>query len=113
MVGETTALQAQYLARLDVVTSYKDPGHGAGNQGLFGVGALRRSVEELSGNLELEVASYRASLEGLESCEATANVARSYSSVGFLFYLQVRHVSYISCSRVFALLWRNRCAVGR
>lgn len=35
MVGETTALQAHFLARLDVVQNYEDPEHGAGNQGFF------------------------------------------------------------------------------
>lgn len=93
LVGDATALQAQFLARLDVVKSYRDPKHGAADQGLFVLGALWRSVEKLSGDLGLEAESYRASLGELESCEATADVARSYSSVGSLFHLQVRPVS--------------------
>lgn len=43
--------------RLDVVKGYGDPEHGAGNQGLFVLGALWRSVEKLSGDLGLEVSS--------------------------------------------------------
>lgn len=92
MAGKATALQAQCLARLDVVKSYEDPEDVTGNQGLFVLDALWRSVEKLSGGHGLEVASYRASLAELESCEATADVARSYSSVGLLLFLQVRRV---------------------
>ena len=87
-----TALQAQYLRRLDVLKSYGDPEHGAGRQGLFFLYALWRSVEKLSGDPGLEVASYRASLGELESCEATAEVASCYARVGFLSNLQVGHV---------------------
>ncbi|CAM9384158.1 unnamed protein product [Ectocarpus sp. 13 AM-2016] len=85
MVGNATALQAQYLGRLDVVKSYENPEHGAGNQCLFVLDALWRSAEKLSGDPGLEVSSYGTSLGELESCEATADVASSYSSVGFLF----------------------------
>ncbi|CAM9244996.1 unnamed protein product, partial [Ectocarpus sp. 12 AP-2014] len=90
-VKKATALQAQYLGRLDVLESYRDPEHGAGRQGLFFLDALWRSVEKLSGDLELEVASYRASLGEFESCEATEAVARSYSSVGSLFNIQGKY----------------------
>lgn len=51
--------------------------------------ALWRSVEELSGDPTLEVASYRGALGDLECCEATEDMASSYSSVAFLFNLQV------------------------
>ncbi|CAM9138218.1 unnamed protein product, partial [Ectocarpus sp. 13 AM-2016] len=90
-VKKATALQAQYLGRLDVLESYRDPEHGAGRQGLFFLDALWRSVEKLSGDPELEVASYRASLGELESCKATEAVARSYSSVGSLFNIQGKY----------------------
>ena len=89
MLKKATALQAQYLGRLDVSKSYGDPEHGAGRQGLFFLDALWRSVEKLSGNFGLEVASYRASLGELESYEATAEVASFYALVGTLFKLQV------------------------
>ena len=89
MLKKATALQAQYLRRLDVLKSYGDPEHGAGRQGLFFLDALWRSVEKLSGNFGLEVASYRASLGELESYEATAEVASFYALVGILFKLQV------------------------
>eukprot|EP00752_Nemacystus_decipiens_P005175 g4696.t1 len=87
-VAKATALQARFLGRLDVLKGYTNPEHGAGNQGLFGLGALWRSVEKLSGDSELEVASYSTSLGELESCEATTAVAFCYSSVGYLFKLQ-------------------------
>lgn len=89
---KATELQAQYLGRLDVVKSYTDPRHGAGYQGLFGLNVLWRSLEKLSGDSGLEVASYRASLGELESCEATDKVANCFARVGFLFRIQVRHV---------------------
>ncbi|CAN0454038.1 unnamed protein product [Ectocarpus sp. 12 AP-2014] len=85
MMGNATALQAQYLGRLDVVKRYENPEHGAGNQGLFVLDALWRWAKKLSGDPGLEVASYRTSLGEFKSCEATADVASSYSSVGFLF----------------------------
>ena len=92
MIENATALQAQYLGRLDVLKSYRDPEHGAGSQGLFCLDALWRSVEKLSRNSALEVTSYRASIGELGSCEATAKVARSYAWVDFLFNLQVGQV---------------------
>lgn len=100
---QATALQAQYLGRLDVVESYGDPEHGAGSQGLFDLDALWRSLEKLSGDPGLEVASYRASLGELESCEATAEVASCFAWVGFLFYIQVRRC------RLFVCLGVSRC----
>ena len=92
MLENATALQVQYLRRLDVLKSYGDPEHGAGRQGLFFLDALWRSVEKLSGDPGLEIASYRASLGELESCKATAEVASYYARVGFLFNLQVGQV---------------------
>lgn len=59
MMERATQRQAQYLRRLDVVNGYANSEHGAGDQGFFFLAALLwRSVEKLSGNLELEVASY-------------------------------------------------------
>lgn len=89
MMGKATARQAQYLSRLDVVKSYAKSEH---EQGLFVLGTLWRSVEKLSEDRGLEVVSYGASLAELESCEATADVAESYESVGLLFNIQVRQV---------------------
>eukprot|EP00752_Nemacystus_decipiens_P017213 g15421.t2 len=91
MVEKITALQAHFLGRLDVLKSYENPEHGAGNQGLFVLDSLWRSVEKLSGDSKLEVASYSASLGALESCEATTDVACSYSSVAFLFNIQGKY----------------------
>ncbi|CAM9944643.1 unnamed protein product, partial [Ectocarpus fasciculatus] len=92
MVEKVTALQAQFLGRLDVLKGYENSEHGAGNQGLFVLGALWRSVENLSGDSQLEVASYSASLGALESSEATVEVAGCFSSVGFLFNLQGKYL---------------------
>lgn len=89
MVEKATAMQAQHLRRMDVVKGYTFSEHGACNQGLYVLGALWRSAEELSGDPGLEVASYRASLGELDSCEATVDVAECYSFVERLFYLQV------------------------
>lgn len=95
MVAKATTLQAQYLGRVDVLRSYGDPEHGVGNQGLFFLDSLWRSVEKLSGNPELEVTSYRTSLGELESCEATEDVANSYGWVGGLFDIQARKMWYV------------------
>ncbi|CAN0449654.1 unnamed protein product, partial [Ectocarpus fasciculatus] len=49
-------------------------------------------AEKLSGDAGLEVASYSTSLGELESsCEMTADTAKSYSSVGFLFKIQGKY----------------------
>eukprot|EP00903_Cladosiphon_okamuranus_P016211 g14959.t1 len=91
MVGKATSQQAQYLARLDVVKSFQDPERGADHQGFIVLDALWRSVEELSGDHGLEVASYDASVGELEFCEATADVAKCYFSVASLFGLQGKY----------------------
>ncbi|CAN0313798.1 unnamed protein product, partial [Hapterophycus canaliculatus] len=91
MVKKATTLQAHFLGRLDVLKGYNSPEHGAGNQGLFVLDALWRSVEQLSGDPELEVASYTTSLREFESCEATTDVANSSASVGFLFNIQGKY----------------------
>lgn len=92
VVEQATALQARFLGRLDVLASYRDLEHGARHQGLFFLDALWRSVEKLSGDPDLEVASYHASLEELEPCEATEDGEISYGRVGFLFNIQVRRI---------------------
>lgn len=89
VVQKSAALQAQYLGKLDVVAGYESPEQIAGSPDFSVLAALWRSVEELLGDPGLEVASYRASLGELESGEATAGVARAYSSVASLFNLQV------------------------
>eukprot|EP00752_Nemacystus_decipiens_P011090 g9854.t1 len=113
VVDKAIALQVAYLRRLDVLEGYRDPKHGAGNQGLFVLDRFWRSVEELSEEPGLEVASYHASLGELEPSivgislprfvpsflqpflpvnpnlrDTAADVAGSYSSVGQLFNLQ-------------------------
>ena len=92
---------------LDVVTSYADPEHGAGHQRLFSLDALWRLVERLSEDPELEVASYRASLGELVSCEAADTLANAYGWIVFLFTIQVIYgvfscfgdsAMFVSCS---------------
>eukprot|EP00752_Nemacystus_decipiens_P007317 g6548.t1 len=92
MVAKVTALQAHFLRRLDVLKSYEDPENGGGDQGLFVLDALWRSVEELAGDSRLEVSSYSTSLGELDSCEETTDVARCYSSVGYFFSIQGKYV---------------------
>lgn len=126
VANKSTALQAAYLRRLDVLEGYRDPKHGAGNQGLFVLDCFWRAVEKLSGDPGLAVASYRASLGELEPLiycdgislssflppflqsflpfspklqDTAADVAASYISVGQLFRLQVQLV---------VLVWRFR-----
>eukprot|EP00752_Nemacystus_decipiens_P009200 g8218.t1 len=91
VVGKAAALQAQYLGRLDVVTSYRDAKHGAGNRGWFVLDALWRSVETLSGDDGLEISSYLASLGELGSYKADADVAKCYSWVASFFELQGKY----------------------
>eukprot|EP00903_Cladosiphon_okamuranus_P011715 g11018.t1 len=91
MMGETTAQQAQYLARLDVVEIFEETEHGAGHQAILVLDALWRSVEELSGDHGLEAALYDASVREYESREATADAAKCYSLVASLFFLQGKY----------------------
>ncbi|CAN0257518.1 unnamed protein product, partial [Pylaiella littoralis] len=88
---EAITLQAQYLARAEVVEGYRNPEHGASDQGLFFLDALWRSVEKLSGDSELEVRSYRTSLRESESCGATIHTAEFYSSVARLLLIQGKY----------------------
>ena len=102
VVWEATTLQAQYLARLDVLRSYGPVERGGGEEGLLVLGALWRSIEHLSGNFGLEVAAYDASL-GIamhrltlagseEAGEAILDAVRSCFAAGSLFQLQVRQM---------------------
>ncbi|CAN0272778.1 unnamed protein product [Ectocarpus sp. 12 AP-2014] len=104
MMRKVTALQAHFLGRLDVLRGFYNPEHGPANQGLFVLDALWRSVEELSGNSKLEVASYSTSLGELESCDATTDVAFTYLSVGFLFNIQGKYAEaeplYARCQAI-------------
>lgn len=120
-----TELQAEYLSRLDVVEDFQDPEHGAGEQGLYFLMALWRSVEELSGNPKLQADSYRATLGELESCGTSTNVGSWYSRVGDIFLRQVRYAwdcpsmlalqhlvyaPYLSCIHGIAWSWTARAS---
>ncbi|CAN0202560.1 unnamed protein product, partial [Pylaiella littoralis] len=91
VVEEAITLQAQYLARADVVEGYRNSEHGASDQGLFFLDALWRSVEKLSGDSELEVHSYRTSLRESELFKATIHTAKFYSSVVHLLEIQGKY----------------------
>ena len=92
---DSIAHQAQYLRRVDVVLRYHDPTFRAGIPGFSSLGSLWRSLEELSGNPELEATSYLFSLEAFEKSQASKGVvAVSYNAVGMLFHHQVRHQCY-------------------
>lgn len=88
MASRAVERQARYLRRLDVVKGFHSPEHGAGNQGLFVLATLWRSIEELSGNPELQAALYSASLSELEALDASADVA-AYFCIGNLLQRQV------------------------
>lgn len=91
LLEDATERQAQYLRRLDVVKRYESLENGAGSQGFFFLAALWRSVEELSGDRNLEIASYSVSLKELEAFEENAVALRSYSSsIAAFYYFQVR-----------------------
>lgn len=105
-IKKASALQAQYLSRLDVVkeyvkpehlldvvTEYMKPKHDPGRQDMSVLSALWRSVEKLAGDPGLEDSAYRTSLGELNSLDATEDVATLYFSVGILFKFQVWRAS--------------------
>ena len=110
MLAKATALQAQFLGRLDVVRSYHVRDGGTGDQGLLLLIALWRWVEKLSGDPGLEMSSYRATLGEVELCEATASVASFFHSLGCLYILQVRQCCWCGKSaRLTSLLLNRTC----
>ncbi|CAM9231963.1 unnamed protein product, partial [Sphacelaria rigidula] len=85
LVEGAVGRQTRYLSRLSVVRKFKE------NEGLstdvYALIRLWRSLEELSGNEQLGVERYRASLLELGRAETT-DVADAYALIGGLFRLQ-------------------------
>ena len=86
LVEDAVGRQAQYLSRLSVVREFKK------NKGLstdeYALSRLWQSLEELSDNEQLEVETYRASLEELGRAESE-DVADAYALIGGLYDRQV------------------------
>lgn len=82
-----TSRQAQYLGTISVLEGYARAG--LVSRGFYDLMALWKSVEDLSGDEQMEVRTYGASLKALEESEPTADVAYTNWSVGRLFELQV------------------------
>lgn len=80
-----TSRQAQYLGRLDVLKGFHD------GRGYLSLMALWRSLEDLSGDKELEVKTYESSLEELKESKANLAKAEHFNAVASLFHEQVGH----------------------
>lgn len=78
--------QTQYLGRISVARNF-DENRGP-DTNLYALIRLWRSLEELSGNTQLEVETYRASLRELDLAEST-DVGDGYVLIGKLLHLQV------------------------
>lgn len=86
LIEEVVARQSQYLGRLDVLRGYSDNGNFL--DGFYSLIGLWRKLVELSGNEQLEVDAYNASLGqlGEDQSEATG---WALWAVATLFELQV------------------------
>lgn len=106
--------QRQYLGRLAVLQRYSDVGELL-HMGVYALGSLWRSLEELSGTDRL-TETYTASLDKLGRTE-TAGAAHAYNAVAGFFRLTVSSVLLVSdtCSglRFFitSVLWHRSFAL--
>ena len=82
-----TCRQAQFLGTISVLEGYARAGESL--RGFYALMALWASVQDLSGDQQLEVGMYGVSLKALEESEPTADVAYTYWAAGRLFELQV------------------------
>lgn len=82
-----TSCQAQYLGTISVLEGCARAGEVL--RGFYALMALWKSVEDLSGDRQLEVGTYRISLKALEESEPTADAAYTTWAAGRLFHLQV------------------------
>lgn len=82
-----TSRQAQYLGTVSVLEGYARAGEVL--RGFYALMALWKSVEDLSGDQQLEVGTYRISLRASEESEPTADVAYTNWAAGRFFELQV------------------------
>ncbi|CAM9719399.1 unnamed protein product, partial [Sphacelaria rigidula] len=85
LVKDAVSRQTHFLGKLPVVRDFRQ------NKGLitnlYALIRLWRSLEDLSGNKQLEVETYEASLRDLGEAEST-DVANVYALIGGLFLLQ-------------------------
>lgn len=82
-----TGRQAEYLGKLEVLMAHSD--NGEVKRGFHSLLALWRSLKDLSGDEQLDVSTYRASLSKLEQMGVTSETAHTFGAVARLFDLQV------------------------
>lgn len=88
--------QAEYLGRLDVLQTYS--ARGEVNGGYYSLTSLWRSLEEITGDTDLVLTTYKRRLDEIDQDERGSNTAEIYEDVGILFEIQVRlevDLSYI------------------
>ncbi|CAM9829498.1 unnamed protein product [Ectocarpus sp. 12 AP-2014] len=90
--------QAQYLGRMSIVKDYAEAGEVLG--GLYALMALWRSVEDLSGDNQLEASTYGATTKPSEESESSQDVADLNWAMGRLFNSRA------------SLLRRSHCMIG-
>eukprot|EP00903_Cladosiphon_okamuranus_P015636 g14438.t1 len=78
-----------HLGTISVLEGYARAGEVL--QGFYALMALWKSVEDLSGDQQLEVRTYGVSLKTLEESEPTADVAFTNWAAGRLFKLQGKY----------------------
>ena len=86
LVNDAVRRQAHFLGRLPVLRDFD--GNDGLNANYYALIRLWRSLEELSGNKQLEVETYEASLGELGQAEST-DLADAYALIGGLYNLQV------------------------
>ena len=86
LIEEALASQCQYLGKLAVLRGYSD--NGAFREGFYSLIGLWRKLIVLSGDKQLEVDTYNASL-GMLGEDESEDTAYVFSAVGRLFELQV------------------------
>ncbi|CAM9733325.1 unnamed protein product [Scytosiphon promiscuus] len=83
-----TSRQTQYLGSLGVLRGYSVDGDSL--EGLYSMIGLWRSLEHLTGDEQLEVRTYKASLIKLGEEDESTDVASVYSDLGLLYELQAK-----------------------
>ncbi|CAN0234238.1 unnamed protein product [Scytosiphon promiscuus] len=81
-----TSRQAQYLGTISVLEDYARAGEVL--RGFYALMALWQSVEDMSGDKQLEVSTYGVKLKALEGSEPMESVAYTNWAAGRLFELQ-------------------------
>ncbi|CAM9564029.1 unnamed protein product [Laminaria digitata] len=84
-----TSLQAQYLGTISVLEDYARAGEVL--RGFHALMALWRSLEDLSGDKQLQVSTYGLNLKALEGSEPTADVGYTNWAAGRLLELQGKY----------------------